>query len=326
MKISGLNVLFLVFFLPCAAVSFGAESLRGLYLTSPGIYHNYQSQAEAITGALASRVNVRFDVSLHELSRWKTTDYAQGYDVLIYNICDADNQDAQLIANHRRQLEDLGVPALFIHCTMHSYRETQLWWPVVGLETLHHEDQHAMSQRRLRQHPVVNSVPADWVVQKDELYINRSFLGEGLLGSPGLDGETHVTAWLHSLGDTRLFGTTLGHNESTISDPVFQQMLANALLYVTGHLDDSGVPAVGYGAVASMASSSAIDGFSAGQGEAYLNPQCSSELTNKAMAPCYITCILHPLKWGEDADTCKRQCSAERPTTQELLGECAAPI
>ena len=113
--------------------------LKVLILTSPGVYHNYEQQTQALAYGIAEHVNVRFDVSLAELERWKTTDFAQGYDALIYNLCMADNQDNALIANLRRQTEQLGVPALVIHCTMHSFRETNLWWPMFGLQTKAHE-------------------------------------------------------------------------------------------------------------------------------------------------------------------------------------------
>ncbi len=101
-----------------------AAPLRALLLTSPGVYHDYETQMHTISTALADKVAVRVDVSLAETQRWKTSDFGKGYDVILYNICMADETDAELITNMRRQTETLGVPAIVLHCTMHSFRET----------------------------------------------------------------------------------------------------------------------------------------------------------------------------------------------------------
>ncbi len=213
-----------------------AQPLRALILTSPGVYHNYEQQTQDLGHGIAAHANVRFDVSLAELERWKTTDFSAGYDVLIYNICMADNQDSALIANLRRQTEQLGVPALVIHCAMHSFRETDLWWPMFGLQTKAHEALRPLPQIHQEQHPILHGIPADWTVASDELYINLHFTAQPLLGSMGEDGKSHTTAWLASQGMTPIFGTTLGHSDETMKDPAFQRLIANAVLFVTGKL------------------------------------------------------------------------------------------
>src|SRR6516162_156398 len=142
-----------------------AAELKGLILTSPGVYHEYETQTRDLAYGIAKFTNVRFDVSLHEVERWKTTDFATGYDFLIYNICMADNQDAQLIANLRRQTEVLGVPAVVLHCTMHSFRETDLWWPMFGLQTKEHEPLRALPQVLHGPHPILSGIPDNWTVQ-----------------------------------------------------------------------------------------------------------------------------------------------------------------
>ena len=168
--------------------------LNALILTSPGVYHNYEQQTQALALGIAEHVNIRFDVSLAELERWKTTDFAQGYDVLIYNLCMADNQDKALIANLRRQTEQLGIPALVIHCTMHSFRETSLWWPMFGLQTKAHESLKPLAQIQAAPHPILQGIPNDWTVANDELYINNQFEAQTLLSVIGEDNKHHTTA------------------------------------------------------------------------------------------------------------------------------------
>jgi len=49
------------------------------------------------------------------------------------------------------------------------------------------------------------------------------------------------------LGKARVFGTTLGHHNETMIEPVYLDLVARGLLWATGHLDDSGKPEPGYG-------------------------------------------------------------------------------
>ena len=234
----------LVLILPGRAAS--AETpLNALIVTSQGVYHNYRQQTWILAHRIAEHANVRFDVSLAEPERWRTTDYSDGYDVLIYNMCTADNTDAALIGNMRRQTEELGVPALVIHCTMHSFRDTDLWWPMLGLKTTEHEPLRALSPVKSEPHAILSSIPDEWTLTHDELYINLAFEGRPLLTVTGEDGKEHVTAWLSYPGGTPVFGTTLGHSEATIKNPPYQRMLANALLYVTGNLTEHGEPRPG---------------------------------------------------------------------------------
>ncbi len=300
-----------------------AQPLRALILTSPGVYHNYEQQTQQLAHAIAERANVRFDVSLAELERWKTTDFSTGYDVLIYNICMADNQDAALIANLRRQTEQLGVPALVIHCTMHSFRETDLWWPMFGLQTKAHEEERPLPQIQKEQHPILKGIPTDWTVASDELYINLQFTAQPLLSSVGEDGKSHTTAWLAYHGRTPIFGTTLGHSDDTMQDPAFQRLIANAVLFVTGNLSPDGTPRAGL--VPAGAGMDIFGTFSAPAGVKFLGKEgkdCAFRKLAIAAGPCYVGCILNPFAWGEATRACKKACETDLPTSDALIEAC----
>jgi uncharacterized protein len=301
-----------------------AQPLRALILTSPGVYHNYEQQTQDLAHGIAAHANVRFDVSLAELERWKTTDFSTGYDVLIYNICMADNQDSALIANLRRQTEQLGVPALVIHCTMHSFRDTDLWWPMFGLQTKAHEALRPLPQLHLAQHPILMGIPTDWTVASDELYINLQFTAQPLLGCMGEDGKSQTTVWLASQGTTPLFGTTLGHSDQTMKDPAFHRLVANAVLYVTGKLSADGQPQAGLEPVGD--GMDIFETFSAPPGVKFLGKEgkdCAFRQLAIAAGPCYVGCILNPFDWGEATRACKRTCEADLPTTDALIKTCS---
>ena len=300
-----------------------AEPLKGLLLTSPGIYHDYAYQTEAISSTLAERVNIRFDISLRELERWRSTDFARGYDVVIYNICEADNTDADLIANLRKQTEVHGVPAMVLHCTMHSFRNTDSWWPLYGLKSVAHEAIGPIQQQVTSGHPITADIPADWQVVYDELYINLAFDAQALLTAQGEDGEPHVTAWIKQADDTRIFGTTLGHSLETIDDPIYQRLLGNALLWVTDNLNDDGqlpadlTPVSGAQPIANLSKADGIDYFTDDIRD------CMQWQMGKAVGPCYLGCVLNPTVWGAEAQACKEQCFAGLPDNDSLAAACA---
>lgn len=301
--------------------------LKALILTSPGVYHNYEQQTWDIGHGIVERANVRFDVSLAEPERWKATDYSEGYDVLIYNICMADNQDPDLIANMRRQTEELGVPAVFIHCTMHSFRETDLWWPLLGLKSKAHEPKRALRQVQNGQHPVLTGIPQDWVLSEDELYINLDFTGQSLLSTVGEDGKPHTTAWIDYHGLTPIFGTTLGHSEDTMKNSVYQQLIANAVLFVTGNLSSDGQPSPGMGPTGN--SMDIFDSFSAPEGVKFLGREgqdCALRKIAVAVAPCYLGCVLNPFEWGEATRACKKACETHLPPSDDLIKACAPTL
>ncbi len=302
-------------------------TLKALILTSPGVYHNYEQQTWDIGHGIVERANVRFDVSLAEPERWKTTDYSEGYDVLIYNICMADNQDPDLIANMRRQTEELGVPAVFIHCTMHSFRETDLWWPLLGLKSKAHEPKRALRQVQNGQHPVLTGIPQDWVLSEDELYINLDFTGQSLLSTVGEDGKPHTTAWIDYHGLTPIFGTTLGHSEDTMKNTVYQQLIANAVLFVTGNLSSDGQPSPGMGPTGN--SMDIFDSFSAPEGVKFLGREgqdCALRKIAVAVAPCYLGCVLNPFEWGEATRACKKACEVHLPPSDDLIKACTPTL
>jgi uncharacterized protein len=314
-------LLFIVLALP-PGIATAADSLKAIYLTSPGVYHDYAYQTDAITNALASGMHIQFDVSLEELERWKSTDFGKGYDLIIYNICAADITDSDLIANMRRQTEVLAIPAMVIHCTMHSFRNTEEWWPLYGLKTVAHEAIGEMPLEHSIQHPVLAGIPKDWTVAHDELYINLAFEAQALLTAPGIDSKNHVAAWTYQAGGTRIFGTTLGHSTETIDDPHFQRLLSNATLWITDNLQADGTPIA---AVLPAGNSEVIRTVSKAEGIDYLNEDSRSCLRKEiawAIGPCYVGCVLNPFAWGADAQACKESCLDAFPSTEELKNAC----
>jgi type 1 glutamine amidotransferase len=57
-----------------------------------------------------------------------------------------------------------------------------------------------------------------------------------------------VNTWVNTYGKARVFGTTVGHYNHTMQDPVYLDYVARGLLWACGKLDEEGNPLPGYGA------------------------------------------------------------------------------
>ena len=54
----------------------------------------------------------------------RSPDFAAGQDAIVYNFCFADSRDLDAMRNLIAQTEEHGVPALLVHCAMHSWWDT----------------------------------------------------------------------------------------------------------------------------------------------------------------------------------------------------------
>src|SRR5207247_1580781 len=98
----------------------------------------------------------------------------------------------------------------------------------------------------------------NWTTINEELYNNihifdtaRS-LARGQQKAKRRDGtektDDSVVAWVNEYGPkkTRVFSTTIGHNNATVADPRYLDLLTRGVLWATGHLAQDGTPAQGY--------------------------------------------------------------------------------
>jgi type 1 glutamine amidotransferase len=53
--------------------------------------------------------------------------------------------------------------------------------------------------------------------------------------------------WVNTYGKARVFGTTLGHANKTVSTDIYLDLVTRGLLWACGKLDDDGKPMAGYG-------------------------------------------------------------------------------
>ncbi len=89
---------------------------------------------------------------------------------------------------------------------------------------------------------------ADWTTGDEELYNYIHIYGSARVLARGTQGtDTNVVAWTNDYQGTKVFSTTIGHNNSTVEDSRYLELVTRGLLWVSGKIDDQGKIATGYG-------------------------------------------------------------------------------
>lgn len=249
-------------FLALAAAAFAQEvkPLKVLMVCG-GCCHDYANQKMILAEGLSARANLEFtivheesrvkDDRTHQVSIYKNADWAKGYDVVIHNECFGAVTDVEFVNGIAKPHFD-GVPAVMLHCSTHSYRaaKTDEWRKCLGQTSMSHEKNRDLKVRNVAEdHPVMKGFPKEWLDTKDELYKNEK-LWENFKPLATAYGEDtkkdHHVIWLNEYGQGKVFGTTLGHGNHTMEDPLYLDLVARGLLWSCGKLDDSGKPLPGY--------------------------------------------------------------------------------
>ncbi|CAK8986380.1 Trehalose utilization, partial [Durusdinium trenchii] len=240
------------------ARSSAAEPLKGLLITG-GCCHDYGNQKTIITEGLSQRLNIEFDVVHeggtsrdHKVSVYEDPNWAKKYDVIIHNECFGAVVDPKFVKSIT-SAHFAGVPGVFIHCSLHSYRNSgaaDAWRELIGVTSRSHERHRALAVRKLDvSHPVLTEFPSEWKTPNGELYKIEQVWPNctPLAIAYGADTDKdHVVAWVNRFGDAKVFGTSLGHHNETMNNDIWLGLVSRGVLWVCDKLDDSGAPIEGY--------------------------------------------------------------------------------
>ena len=250
-----------------------SKPLRALLLLG-GCCHDYANQKQILKKGLEARANVQVDVihstdsSTHPpLPIYGKPDYAQGYDVVIHDECAADINDAAVVTGVLQPHRD-GTPGVNLHCAMHSYRTGNpnqpvtpgtphgYWFEYLGLQSSGHGPQLPIAIQFLPRSGAITTGLTNWTTLNEELYNNVKVwdtakpLAQGSQGAGDKPGQNNaVVAWTHEYGPkkARVFSTTIGHNNSTVEDSRYLDLVTRGLLWSCGKLGEDGKPVAGYG-------------------------------------------------------------------------------
>ena len=245
-----------------ALTSFAAapKPLRVL-LFAGGCCHDYAVQHLILKEGLEARAHVEVD-AIHSFDRstkatfapYAKPDWAKGYDVIVHDECSADVKDVAYV-NNILAAHHAGIPAVNLHCAMHSYRvgnisqpvvpgsPDALWFDLLGLQSTGHGPQEPIQLTTVaKDHPIMAGQP-EWTTVKEELYNNIKIFptatplmrGKQLLKQK--DGSERavesVVTWVNEYGTskTRVFSSTVGHNNDTVADPRYLDLVTRGLLW-----------------------------------------------------------------------------------------------
>jgi len=242
---------------PAAAPQVKAK-LKGLLVTG-GCCHDYERQIEIITEGLSQRASISWKVVYEgkdrntKVSIYNNPDWSKGYDVVVHNECYGAIQDVKFVETIVNGHKNTGVPALVIHCSMHSYRaaQTDEWRKLLGVTSRRHEKggRKLKVTRVADQDPIMKGFPKNWTSPNGELYVIENIWPntKPLATAHGVDtGKDHLCMWTNTYGKARVFGTTLGHHNETMLTDEWLDTVGRGLLWCCGKLAKDGEPLAGY--------------------------------------------------------------------------------
>jgi type 1 glutamine amidotransferase len=226
------------------------KPLRALLITG-GCCHDYAKQKELLKAGIEARAHVTVE-QVHtgdtstkaRFDLYKNKDWAKGYDVVIHDECTSDVTEMPYVENILNAHKG-GVPAVNLHCAMHSYRVNgDDWFKFVGIQSANHGPQLPIKISIVDlNHPITKTLDG-WTTVNEELYNNvrvldtAQALARGKQMSKDVDAD-YVVTWVNQYGKTRVFSTTLGHNNETVGDRRYLDLVTRGLLWSCDKLNDS---------------------------------------------------------------------------------------
>jgi type 1 glutamine amidotransferase len=228
--------------------------IRALLVTG-GCCHDYGRQKDLLTRGISRRAHVEWTVAYdrdtttrHKNPIYDNPDWAKGFDVVVHDECSSDVRDMAAIESILRPHKD-GLPGVVLHCAMHCYRTegwnrrmATPWMQFTGLISTGHGPQRPIAVTYLDKDSPITRTLGDWTTVDEELYNNAAGRLEPTARplARGKQGRAEsIVAWTNTYnGKTRVFGTTLGHNNQTVGDPRYLDLVTRGLLWAVDKLED----------------------------------------------------------------------------------------
>ena len=247
------------------------KPIKALMLVG-GCCHDYKTMPGVLTKAIEESANVHFDIKLlktaeEDAELLRNPHFADGYDVVVYDTCFGEKWKAGDY-DGAMQVARQGKPAVFIHCAMHTFRPPRdakapdfkereafcdaNWHALLGMDTRVHDKYEPFEVTKAdKDNPILKSWPDEWKTPGDELYNTIKMMPTAtplLQARSPISGKLHTVAWVNHFGNTRVFGTTLGHDMKTGGNADYQKLLADGILWACNKLGEDGKPMAGYAA------------------------------------------------------------------------------
>ena len=235
-------------------------SLKGL-IVAGGCCHDYPRQKLIICEGLSQRISIAWEIvhegddkgKSHRVSVYGKPNWSDGYDVVVHNECFGAIEDVDFVEGIVNEHKRSGVPAVFIHCSMHSYRaaQTDEWRKLIGVTSRRHERaKRSLDVRNLAtDNPIMARFPETWKTPNGELYVIENIWPHCTPLAAAYSPETKTDQpciWINKYDDLRVFGTTLGHHNETMIADEWLDTVSRGVLWTVNKLNSDGTPAEGY--------------------------------------------------------------------------------
>jgi type 1 glutamine amidotransferase/HEAT repeat protein len=230
--------------------SFAAEETKPIraLLVIGGCCHDYRQQKRILTEGISARANVEWTIvhegdgsTTHRMSVYEDPDWAKNYDVVVHDECCADVKDKNFVEGILKPHRD-GLPAVNLHCAMHCYRvsfdDFKDWFQFTGIDSRAHGTQEPIALTFVESGQPITKGMTNWTTIPEELYNNIKVYETVTPLAYGRQGNhTNVVAWANNYHGTRVFSTTLGHNNETVGDARYLDLVTRGLLWSVNRLN-----------------------------------------------------------------------------------------
>jgi type 1 glutamine amidotransferase len=243
------SVLALAIVMPPAS-SRAAEAkkpIRALLVTG-GCCHDYTHQKTILTEGISARANVTWtivheggDTLDHRVSIYEKPDWGKDFDVVVHDECFA-NVTNQVFVEGILKAHRGGLPAVNLHCAMHCYRVSfdkfKGWFEFTGMDTRNHGKQLPIAITFVEPAHAITKGFENWTTINEELYKALQVWDTVTPLAYGAQGnDKNLLIWVNNYHGTRVFNTTLGHNNETVGDARYLDLVTRGLLWSVNKLD-----------------------------------------------------------------------------------------
>ncbi|MDB6109464.1 MAG: heme-binding protein [Pedosphaera sp.] len=223
------------------------QPIRAL-LVIGGCCHDYRQQKRILTEGISARANVEWTIvhegdgsTTHRMSVYEDPDWAKNYDVVVHDECCADVKDKAFVEGILKPHRD-GLPAVNLHCAIHCYRvsfdDFKDWFEFTGIDSRAHGAQEPIVLNFVDPNRPIIKGMTNWTTIQEELYNNIKVYDTVTPLAYGQQGKTKtVVAWVNNYHGTRVFSTTLGHNNETVGDARYLDLVTRGLLWSVNKLN-----------------------------------------------------------------------------------------
>ena len=244
-----------------------------LYFThEPGRWHKYTVQKK-IFSQIAKKAGWELTVMSGDhdgqIKKLKTPGFGKEYDAIVYNFCFAKSKDVEAQANLVAQTREHGVPAMLIHCAMHSWWPTyrdgktgalgpdykgrakadpklvaewkknhgnkafHAWGDFTGVASGRHGPHRPITMKKVADHPSTKNFPKEFTTGNTELYNNIYVVDEVVPLIEGVQGKAKaIVMWLCPQGKSKVLGLTVGHGVGDWASDEFRGLITDGVNYL----------------------------------------------------------------------------------------------